>query len=68
MKPKSIFKSRTAVLAIITALAGGLSCINADAEAFVSGNAGWILLVLGGANLALRRLTSDRVTIFPDAP
>lgn len=67
MKPKSIFKSRTALLALITAAAGSLAFVSPDAEAVITRAAPGILVALGILNLALRRVTKDRVALFPDS-
>lgn len=65
MKTKSLFKSRSAILAILTAIAGGLG-IGSDAVGqFITQNASFILVALGVGNLILRRLTKDAVTLFP---
>ena len=65
MKPKSIFKSRTALLAFLTALAGVVGCISDGAGQFIRDHAAAILLLIGMANVWLRRITHGQVTFLP---
>ena len=65
MKPKSIFKSRTALLALLTALTGALGTFADPVKEFISHNAEAILIGVGAANFFFRRLTKDQVTILP---
>jgi len=66
MTTKSIFKSRTAAVAVITATAGLVACFNDSAAQFVRDHCAGILTTLGLLNLALRRVTHGRVQFFPD--
>lgn len=65
MTTKSIFKSRTAVVALITAISGALGMGAEPVREWLSANAPAIMLALGLANIFLRRITRDAVTIFP---
>ena len=66
-EPKSIFKSRTALLAILTALAGGLGTACEPVRVWLSENTNGLLLVIGALSFVLRRVTHERVTILPPA-
>jgi hypothetical protein len=64
--PKSIFKSRTAIAAAITFLAGMFGTLLPGANEFIAANASAILLGLGLVNLGLRLVTRGRVVLFTD--
>lgn len=66
MKTKSIFKSKTAILAAATTTVGALGFASDSVREFVTSNAPAILFCLGLANTALRFVTKGRVTLFPD--
>lgn len=68
MKTKSIFKSRTALLALFTLLTSTLGFLSSETEQILRDHSAGILALLGLANLALRRITSGRVEFFPSPP
>ena len=68
MNAKSIFKSRTALLAMLTAILGTLGFLSTDAEQFLQTHAAGLLSLLGLLNLLLRRITHGRVEFFPAEP
>jgi hypothetical protein len=61
---KSIFKSKTAAIAFITALAGLVATFVPSVGAFVTSNAESILIGVGLLNVLLRKVTKDKVVIF----
>lgn len=61
---KSIFKSKTAAVAFITALAGLVATFVPVVGEFVKSNAEAVLIGVGLLNVVLRKLTKDKVTIF----
>ena len=61
---KTIFKSKTAAVAFITALAGLVATFVPSVGEFVKGNAESILIGVGLLNVVLRKITKDKVTIF----
>ncbi len=64
---KSIFKSKAAFAAALTALVGALG--NAFPETVgqnIAAHASTILLVSGAIHFALRLATKGRVTLFPE--
>ena len=61
---KSIFKSKTAAIAFITAAAGLVATFVPSVGEFVKGNAESILIGVGLLNVILRKLTKDKVVIF----
>ena len=61
---KTIFKSKTAAIAFITALAGLVATFVPSVGEFVKGNAEAILIGVGLLNVILRKITKDKVTIF----
>ena len=62
---KSIFKSKTAALALVTTLAGIAAQFSPPVAEFMESNVETVLVILGGVNLLLRRLTSEQITLFP---
>lgn len=66
MKPKSIFRSRTALLGLITAAAGAFSCISEETHQWIADHSGPLLIAIGAAGVILRKLTHGRVVLFPD--
>ncbi len=66
MKSKSIFKSKTAILAATTTTVGALGFASDTVREFITTNAPAILLCLGVLNGVLRYVTKGRVTLFPD--
>jgi hypothetical protein len=66
--PKSIFKSRTAALALFTVLMGACGLLSDNARQILSDHAAGILALLGLLNLWLRRITHGAVQFFPDEP
>ncbi len=62
---KSIFKSKTALIAFLTSVAGAVSHFYPEANTIVSENASTILLVLGAVNMGVRAITKEKVTLFP---
>lgn len=66
MKTKSIFKSKTALLAAATTTVGAIGFASDSVREFITANAPAILVCLGVANAALRFVTKGRVTLFPD--
>jgi len=63
--PKSIFKSRTALLALLTTLAGALGTSCEPLGQWLNENTTGLLMLLGAANFWLRRITHERVSIIP---
>lgn len=61
---KPIFKSKTAIAAALTSIAGALGFGSDAVSNFLSNNASAILLVLGGVHIALRKVTKGKVTLF----
>lgn len=68
MKTKSIFKSKTAALAFITAVAGAASYFVPSIGSWVAESSDIILSVLGVVGLILRMVTSGKVSLFPSEP
>ena len=68
MKTKTLFKSKTAALAFVTALAGAASHFVPAVGEWVTANASIILSVLGVVALGLRLVTKDKIVLFPAAP
>lgn len=66
MKPKTVFKSKIAMLGAATALVGGLGMVDETVRQMITSNGPAILLVLGVLNTALRFVTKGRVSLFPD--
>ena len=68
MKPgeKSIFKSKTILASVLTAIAGGIGSVFPEANQFLSNNASSILLVLGALNVGLRLVTRGRIVLYRD--
>ena len=64
---KTIFKSKTAVLAFITTVAGAASFFHPEVGEFVAKNSESILMVIGVVSFALRLATSEKVSLFPSA-
>ena len=64
---KTIFKSKTAVLAFITTLAGAASFFYPQVGEFVAKNSESILIGIGLASFGLRLATSEKVALFPSA-
>ncbi len=62
--PKSIFKSKTALAGALVAIAGALGTQFPDADQWIAANANVILLVVGLASIALRKITKDKVVVF----
>ncbi len=65
-KPTSIFKSRTAIVALLTTLAGAMGSASEPVAAFLRDHAPLILLIIGPLNFVLRRVTHGSVTLIPD--
>ncbi len=63
---KTIFKSKTAFAAALTAVAGALGTISDPFRQFLADNAPAILICVGLANVALRFVTHGRVALFAD--
>jgi hypothetical protein len=63
MKSKSIFKSKTALAAAITALTGAIGTISPTVGQVVQANASLILVAVGAANIALRFVTKGKVSL-----
>ena len=61
---KSIFKSKTAAVAFITALAGLVATFVPVVGESVKSNADSVLIGVGLLNVVLRKLTKDKVIIF----
>ncbi len=66
MIPKSIFRSKTALLGLITASAGAFSFISDGTRDWLASHAPAVLIVVGSASIALRKFTHGRVTLFPE--
>jgi len=66
MTTKSLFKSKTVAAAFVTTLAGVIAAFVPSVGEFVAENAAGILLTLGGINFALRLVTKEKITLFPD--
>jgi len=63
MQTKTIFKSKTALAAALTAVVGALGTWNEPATAFLASHAGAILMTVAAINVALRFITKGRVTL-----
>lgn len=66
MNAKSIFKSKTALLGLITAACGAFSFVSEDLQSWISAHSPELLIGLGTLSIALRRITKGRVQFFPD--
>lgn len=66
MNTKSLFKSKTIAASFITTLAGVIAAFVPSVGEFVAENAAGILLTLGGLNFALRLVTKEKISLFPD--
>lgn len=64
---KSIFKSKTAVMAAITSIAGIASKFYPEVAEIVTSNSGDILIGIGVVAIILRKLTSGKVSLFPES-
>ena len=65
MKEKSIFTSKTAAAAFITAAGGLVATFTPSVGEFVATNAGTILIGLGALNFGLRLITKSKISLFP---
>jgi hypothetical protein len=65
MKRKSIFVSKTAAAAFVTAAAGLAATFLPNVGEFITSNAGAILIGLGAVNFILRLVTKEKVELFP---
>jgi hypothetical protein len=61
---KSIFKSKTAAANFIVAVAGTVAAFEPATADFVKSHSAAILAGIGFANMALRMVSHDRVTLF----
>ncbi len=66
MSPKPLLKSKTALLGLLTSLAGLIGASNEDTGAFLSAHASIILGIIGIVSIILRRITHGRVVLIPD--
>ncbi len=66
MEPKTIFKSKTALLSILLALIGGLGTVFDPLRDWLRDHVESILMWAGGAGVLVRRLTKGRMTILPE--
>lgn len=64
---KSIFKSKTAVMALITSAAGTAAKFYPDIAGVVEANSSDILIAIGVVAIILRKLTSGKVSLFPES-
>lgn len=64
MPTKTIFKSKMALAGAISAVAGAVGTFVPDAAPLVAQYASAILLVSGLVQIALRLVTSGRVTLY----
>ena len=64
---KSIFKSKTARVNCVIAVAGIVAPFHPATADFIKSHAAEILMGIGFVNLALRLITHDRVTLFSRA-
>jgi len=64
---KSIFKSKTAVMAVITAAAGTAAKFWPDVAGLVEANSSDILIAIGVVAIILRKVTSGKVSLFPES-
>ena len=67
IKPKSIFKSKTAMAQALVMLAGAVGTMWPEASQFISTHANTILLVSGAVGFGLRLITKGRVVLFPES-
>ena len=65
MTTKNIFKSKTAALSFLTALAGAASHFVPSLAEWVASNSSNILTGLGLVAMVLRLVTKDKITLFP---
>ena len=64
---KSIFKSKTAVMAVITSLAGTAAKFYPEVADIVTANSSDILIGIGVIAIILRKLTNGKVSLFPES-
>lgn len=62
---KTIFKSKTAAVSLITTVAGVLAQFYPQVGEFVAERSAEILVALGMVSLILRLITKNKVTLFP---
>ena len=62
--PKSLFKSKMALVAFITTGAGALAAFSPSVAKFVSDHAAAILTSLGAINVGIRMVTHGKVYLF----
>ena len=65
MDSKPLFKSRTALLGALTAIAGIVGASHPPTGAFIRDHAEMILGLLGVLSIFLRRITHGKVTLIP---
>jgi len=63
---KSIFASKTAALGFLTTLAGAIGAFFPSVNEWVSANSSAVLIGIGVASVALRLITKDKISIFPE--
>lgn len=63
---KTIFKSKTALVGVISTVAGALSYASPAVATFLQNNAQLIVIGLGVVHTALRFVTKGRVSLFGD--
>lgn len=66
MKPKSIFKSKTAFASMLTVIAGAMGNIYPGIHDLLSNHASSILLAVGALNMGLRFVTKGRVVLLAE--
>lgn len=64
MKPKSIFKSKSAIAATLVFISGALGTSSPDVSAFLSSNAVVINMIIGVAGFILRKVTHEKVVLW----
>lgn len=66
MNPKPLFKSRTALLGLLTTVAAIVGASHPPTGAFLRDHAELILGVLGVVSIILRRVTHGKVVLIPE--
>jgi hypothetical protein len=64
---KSIFKSRTAAVSLLTIFAGAAGTVFPDLRPYLAENASAIMLCLGAVHFTLRLITHGRVVLFSES-
>lgn len=61
---KSLFKTKTAFAQYALATAGAIAAFKPEAVTFINDHAGLVMIVAAGLNLAIRKVTHEKVSLF----